>query len=209
MEAGDEEWYGKHTLSSQLGSLVVIADRRCLEGKDGRFSIVDWKSRSSHRVCRSTFAGETMACSEAIETSIYLRSLLLSFQLGKQVDAEEAGLHMPLHLITDCKSLYDHIHREGVPRAPSEKRLAIDLAGIRQVLLLEGRHQWHQRHGTGEPAPERPLRPPLHWLPTGDQMADLLTKRLKPEEWWQTVKRATLNFPLREGVRRAFEKSEN
>ena len=33
-----------------------------------------------------------------------------------------------IRCITDCKSLYDHLHREGVPRVPSDKRLAIDLA---------------------------------------------------------------------------------
>ena len=27
-----------------------------------------------------------------------------------------------LHLVTDFKSLYDHIHREGTPKAPSEKK---------------------------------------------------------------------------------------
>ena len=44
-----------------------------------------------------------------------------------------------------------------------------------------------------------------HWLPTGDQLADLLTKRLKAEVWWATVKRAVLNLLLREGTGRASQ----
>ena len=35
------------------------------------------------------------------------------------------------------KSLFDHLHRVGIPKAPSEKRLAIDLAGLRQTMMRE------------------------------------------------------------------------
>lgn len=33
--------------------------------------------------------------------------------------------------MTDCKSLFDSVHRAGGPRAPSEKRLLVDLAKLR------------------------------------------------------------------------------
>ena len=172
-EPGDREWYGDQTLASQLASMVMVADERSLENQEGSFSIMDWRSRASARVCRSTFAGETMACSEAIEMSAYLRGLLLT---GRPVHQDEAGQFIPLRLITDCRSLYDHVHREGAPKAPSEKRLAINLAGVRQALTVEANRQWRQKFGAGTPTPERPARPPLHWLPTGEQLADLLTK---------------------------------
>lgn len=160
--------------------------------------MIDWRSKSSHRVCRSTFAGETMACCEALEGGLFLRGLFASFATGARVPDKDGGKLYLLHLITDCRSLYDHIHREGVPRAPSEKRLAIDLAGLRQALMIEGNHQWQQRYGTtGKPAPERPVQPPLHWLPTHEQMADLLTKRLKADEWWAKVSSGNLGLPLR------------
>ena len=72
-----------------------------------------------------------MAACEAFENSVFLRALLLSMTTGERWNESEAGKLMDLHLITDCRSLYDHLHREGAPRAPSEKRLAIDLAGLK------------------------------------------------------------------------------
>ena len=37
------------------------------------------------------------------------------------------------------------------------------------------------------PSPDKPCRLPLHWLPTSEQLADCLTKRLKVDDWWQDV----------------------
>ena len=199
-EVGDPEWLGGHQVASQLGSLVVAADRRCLHGNDGAFSVLHWQSKGCQRVCRSTFAGETMACNDAVEAGIYLRGLMLSIMKGQVIVEKDAGRWVPFHCITDCKSLYDHTHREGSPKAPSDKRLAIDLAGLRQVLFMEGRHQWEARHGLGPGdlvTPEKPCRPPIHWLPTGEQLADILTKILKADDWWTTMSRGYLNFPFR------------
>ena len=197
-EPGDPEWYGDHTIASQLASLILVADRSCMSIEGGKFSVVDWKSKASSRVCRSTFAGETMAGCEAFEAAVFLRSLLLSLALGLRVEESRGGEYMPLHLVTDCRSLYDHVHREGVPRAPSEKRLAIDLAGLRQGLMMEARHQWKKKHPLLErPSPQAPLKPPLHWVPTSDQLADLLTKQLKSNGWWDTISRGHLALPLK------------
>ena len=160
--------------------------------------MIDWKSKASHRVCRFTFAGETMACSEALEGALFLRGLYISFVTGARVPDSQGGAHFDLHLVTDCRSLYDHIHREGIPRAPSEKRLAIDLAGLRQALMKEAEYQWRRENGEHfHPTPERPVRPPLHWLPTHEQLADLLTKRLKADEWWSRIENGWLSLPLK------------
>ena len=32
----------------------------------------------------------------------------------------------PIVSLTDCKSVYDNVHRVGGPKAPSEKRLVVD-----------------------------------------------------------------------------------
>ena len=139
-----------------------------------------------------------MACSEGLEGALFLRGLYISFATGARVPDHQGGQFFPLHLVTDCRSLYDHIHSEGVPRAPAEKRLAIDLAGLRQALMIEAEHQWRQEHGEEfKPTPERPLRPPLHWLPTHEQLADILTKRLKPTEWWGRINSGWLSLPLK------------
>ena len=74
----------------------------------------------------------------------------------------------PARFISDCKSLYDHLTREGIPRVPTCKRLAIDLASIRCDLRRFGK---------------------IAWTPTRSQMADLLTKPLKSGSWWEEMKR--------------------
>eukprot|EP00913_Durusdinium_trenchii_P003903 g3612.t1 len=137
----DPTWTGTHQVASQIGSLILIADRGCLGSPGGKFSLIDWKSKGCRRVCRSTFAGETMACCEAMESGTFLRALFLSFVHGKIIPEEACGEFVDLHMVTDCKSLFDHIHREGVPKAPTEKRLAIDLASVRQTLVREAAHQ--------------------------------------------------------------------
>ena len=111
-----------------------------------------------------------MACSDALESAVFLRGLMVSMMLGYQVPEDLCGQHMEIRMVTDCKSLYDHIQREGTPKAPTEKRLALDLASVRQLLMTEAKHQWRRRFGGDcEPSPERPVRPPLHWAPTTEQ----------------------------------------
>ena len=194
----DPVWTGSHQVASQIGSLTFMADADCLGGPGGACSLVDWKSKGCQRVCRSTFAGETMACCEAVEGALFLRALFLSMIHGRIISEAEGGKHLALHLVTDCKSLFDHIHKEGVPKAPTEKRLAIDLAGVRQTLLQEARHQWQKTYGKeASLAPERPCRPPLHWLPTECQLADLLTKSMAADDWWTTVRSGWLHLPLK------------
>ena len=192
----DPRWEGDHPLGSQLGTLVMVGDNRCMENQVFPSCIVDWRSKASTRVCRSTFAGETMACGDALETALFLRGLLVSFRDGDMLSEQKAGERLPMHLFTDCKSLYDHLHREGVPRPPSEKRLAIELAAIRQALMIEGRHQWKEKHGKGEIRPDRPLKVPIHWLPTDKQWADILTKKMTSTLWWQSIGEALLSFPF-------------
>ena len=119
---------------------------------------------------------------------------------GYLIPEREYDCHIDFHCITDCKSLYDHIHREGAPKAPADKRLAIDLAALRQVLSHEGRLQWEKQYGMAPDAlvtPERPCRPPLHWLPTGEQLADILTKFMRADGWWSKIQDGTVAFPFR------------
>ena len=49
---------------------------------------------------------------------------------------------------------------------PSCKRLAIDLAGIREDISSYGK---------------------IVWVPTWAQLADVLTKPLKADQWWKTI----------------------
>ena len=152
------------TIASQFGGLYILTDEGVIYGKEGHGSILDWKSGACERVCRSTFAAETMACSTATETGEFIAKFLETILTGKLA---RHATRFGLRFLSDCRSLYDHLTRDGVPRVPTCKRLSIDLAGIRQDLKSCGR---------------------IVWVPTGAQLADILTKPLRSDEWWETIK---------------------
>ena len=165
-------------VASQYGVLIAVADKKCIQGEYGNFSVLEWKSASTKRVCRSTFAAETMTCSEGIEVGQYVRSFFRSMLNGCLMKVEDLhGQH--LRCLSDCKSLFDHLNKEGIPKVPSDRRLAIDLAAIRQGLTFE------KRGGSF----------PLHWIPTHTQLADILTKPLNSEKWWEQIQ-SKLRLPF-------------
>ncbi|CAE7216452.1 RE2 [Symbiodinium sp. CCMP2456] len=162
------------TIASQLGGLYVLADATVLRGQPTCGSIVDWKSGACERVCRSTFTAETMACCTAADTGIFIVKFLETLLNGRLARTKT---RFQLRFISDCRSLYDHLTRDGVPRVPTCKRLAIDLAGIREDLKDNGK---------------------IVWVPTWAQLADILTKPLKADEWWKTLKEG-LKLTFKEG----------
>ena len=101
---------------------------------------------------------------------------------GKLVSVEAA--RMPILCLSDCRSLYDHLNKQGVPRVPTDKRLAVDLAALRQGLRSE---MWSDEL-------------PIGWLPGSAQRADVLTKPQNPTDWWETADQKIL-LPLAIGQR--------
>ena len=148
----------------------MLTDAAGFAAGKGAMSVLDWKSSANPRVCRSTFAAETTACSEVIEMGQYVRSFVETVLTGQLCRVEHLS-GGKLKCISDCKSLFDHLHREGVPRVPSDKRLAIDLAALRQAF------SWETING----------KIPLYWVPTNFQLADILTKPKCSKSWWAIV----------------------
>ena len=175
--AGRKAKRGNSRVASQLGELVMIADISCITGGAGWGSIVDWKSRAGQRVCRSTFSAETQACVEALEGGQFMRSVYETICTGEMISVEKATY--PIVCLSDCRSLFDYIHKEGVPRTPTDRRLAIDLAALRQTLKQE---RWSQKL-------------PLAWIPSEIQLGDVLTKPQDPAHWWTSVKQR-LTIPI-------------
>ena len=169
-------------LASQIGHMIMLFDEKLASGCLAIGGMLEWRSQSCKRVCRSTFGAETMAGVEGLEGGQYTRSLFATLLKGDLVKVEEARSRWPLLCLTDCKSLFDHLQKTGVPRVPSDRRLAIDLTALRMELLVE---RWHAKI-------------PLLWIPTGDQIADPLTKPMNCEEWWQRMKKG-IRLPFRSG----------
>ncbi|OLP94652.1 hypothetical protein AK812_SmicGene23313 [Symbiodinium microadriaticum] len=132
-------------------------------------SILEWRSQA----CKRAFGAETMSAVEGLEAAQYLRSLLATLVTGKLAKHNDALNFCPVLALTDCKSLHDYLHRAGQPRLPSDRRLAIDLAALRQDLRAEVPEGARVQAAI-----------PLRWIPTTMQMADILTKPKKGDDWW-------------------------
>ena len=176
-------------VASQIGHVIFFGDASMLKGGTCQLSTLEWRSQACQRVCRSTFGAETMACVEALENTQFLRALMATLLEGRLVKNEIAKDRWPILCVSDCKSLHDHLHRTGFPRIPTDRRLALDLAALRQQLQAE---KWGQRV-------------PLQWIPNLYQLADVLTKPVKATEWWPKVKDG-MTLPFREDTFESFQK---
>ena len=154
-------------VASQLGGLILFANKTSIGRQAGHVNVVDWKSRAGQRVCRSTFGAETQACVEGLEGGQYVRSFYESLVEGEIIEVQQAK--MPLLCLS--RSLYDHLHKQGVPRVPQDRRLAIDLAALRQQLKFE---RWSSKL-------------PLAWVPSPAQLGDILTKPQDSKSWWADI----------------------
>ncbi|CAE7658216.1 RE1 [Symbiodinium sp. CCMP2456] len=154
-------------VASQLGHVIMFGNLEDATKNQTKASLLEWRSQTCQRVCRSTFGAETMACAEGLECGQFLRALLATLLAGKLIKLHDARGWWPIICLTDCRSLHDHLHRAGVPRVPADRRLAVDLAAIRQEFRRCSE------------------RVAIQWLPTTCQVADPLTKPMKCREWWR------------------------
>lgn len=186
-ESAMVEQAGGQGVYSQLGHILCVTHRDVLHGKEAKGTIVGWKSHACPRVCRSTFASEVMAGLEGWEDGLAVRSTL-SAAINADPRAlleEEARKVMPLVSITDCKSVYDNVHRIGSPKTPSEKRLIVDVIALKKMVQAE-QDYWGNILPTGQA---------LRWVPTTSQMADVLTKVVvNIKSWWQSIRILRLPF---------------
>ena len=178
-----DEQIQQHQVYSQIGQVIFLASREVLRSGRGRANLLDWRSHACHRVCRSTFAAETMACAEGLEMAIAIRGYWLEMLYGdvnlRKIDAKE----LPILCITDCKSLFDAIHKEGVPKLPTEKRLVLDLASIKEML---------QQEATSTEKGSVGYSLPLRWVPTSFQLADVMTKPMSGASLRSAIQRGCI-----------------
>ena len=85
---------------------------------------MDFRTRASHRVVVSTFGAESSAAVETHGIMLYSRALICEALSGRRDKHLESD--MPTRLITDCKSLYDHLKSDG--KVPDDRHTAIWVA---------------------------------------------------------------------------------
>ena len=94
---------------SQHAALVcVVAPDDVEKTETIPISFVTWKSKASKRTILSTFGMEASACRDALDLTEYTRAMLCEVVIGERVLLVEWGEeHLPIRVITDCKSLFD------------------------------------------------------------------------------------------------------
>ena len=146
-------------MKSQAGflSFLTTGDVTCGEVP---CALVEFQSTTISRVVKSTLASESASLSTALDRQLYLRLLVHSLQCGEP-EYEPDWRHrlvVPGVLVTDAKSLYDHLNTTG--KIPRERQTMIDLPVARDLVEAKA------------------VR--LCWVPTRHMLADILTKMMVP-----------------------------
>ena len=147
---------------SQKGRVLGISTPMAEDGSMYVYTM-DWKSQVEKRVCRSTLAAETYALASGVEAADWLRVLLIEsrdvdFNIAEWADRTK---DVKSRWFCDAKSVCDHLGKDV--GCPQDKRIAIELASLKQLL-------------------NRGLGDELLWLDTALMPADPLTKELENEE---------------------------
>ena len=121
-------------------------------------SVLSWQSKKIRRVVRSSLAAEASSVSTCQEHLDWMRTMWEQMTRSEFVleNYEQFVKARPSILVSDCKSLYDAIHKEGAAPASTDKRLAIELVIIKSKAV------------SGETD--------LRWIDARYQIADCLTK---------------------------------
>lgn len=141
----DASYANLHDGVSSAGGYIIF-----LMGKNDKCCPLAWKSNKIRRVVRSTLAAETLSLVESLDAAFYLGHLLSEILFNNQKQNK-----IPIVVFIDNKSLYENIHST---KTVSEKRLRIDIAGIKEMV-------------------QKKEIDSVKWVDTTSQISDSLTKR--------------------------------
>ena len=155
--SGSSEGSALERVYSQACYFILLGDEQLVDGKPGRFNILDARSHRIPRVCRSTYAAETLAAEEALDAGQLGRGFIATI-LGKDMLGTKADLSMNAVKMTgvvDAKDVYDKTNSDTASFG-SQKSLAFTIAWLRSLL---------RRPNTA-----------LKWTATSNMFADAGTK---------------------------------
>ena len=143
---------------TQAGYVIGFTDSRLDQGSITDWTPAVWKSFKLSRAVGSTLAAEAQAMVSATGT-LEWTSLLLAEAIDGHFDVRNFETMLKRRspvVITDCKSLFDHLISVSSPTSVDDRRTSIDVVILRQSL---------QRTGAS-----------IRWVPTDRMIADSLTK---------------------------------
>ena len=142
--------------ASQQGHLIAV--HTSITNCRVLVSVRSWQSKKIKRVVRSSLAAETCSMSICQEHLDWMRTMWEQMTRSEFVleNYDRFLTARPSILVTDCKSIYDAIHKEGAAPASTDKRLAIELDIVKATAV------------SGETD--------LRWIDVRYQIEDCLTK---------------------------------
>ena len=132
-------------VSSGEGFIVCLAD------KNGRCSLLNWKSKKVHRVVHSTIAAECLSLTDCNGDAHYIRNILEEV-LYKNSRKQK----IPIRIFTDSIQLRKSLYSTHLV---TEKLLRITIAEMKQII--------------NEPAEKTSV----HWIKSCNMLSDCLTKK--------------------------------
>ena len=139
---------------STAGRVVILENSRT-----GSACITSWKTKKIGRVCRSVKSAETRALEEAIDDAVNVARLVSEIYSG-MVDLKSPQ-QLPVIALTDSKSLWESLNNT---RQCEEKLLRNSIAAMKELVDLK-------------------MVKDIIWIPTKEQLADSLTKRISNHDW--------------------------
>ena len=151
--------------------------------------MIEFHSNVIKRVCRSTHA-EALSLITGYEEGEHLRTILSGINGVSNGNSLVASMdRLPLYMLTDCKSLEQHLLQPGL-HTVADKRLAIDISAMRQVVWRKGGEAVGDPLLTDAPPPDGTTK--VLWIDTLTMLADGLTKRMKSSQLELAMKRGEL-----------------
>ena len=136
-EGSDGEWLVKAMqkgirVRSQHGALVCVVAQDDLEISEAiPTSFMTWKSKASKRTILSTFGTDASARRDALDLAEHTRAMLCEAVIGRKVLPDEwEEEHLPIRVITDCKSLFDYLAKDA--SVPENRGTALTVASLRE-----------------------------------------------------------------------------
>ena len=155
----DATYASRDDLSSQGGYLLCMVHHDVVDGNEGFYNVLDWRSWKLARVARSSLSAESQAASESADALLFtclFWKLIFHPHLPLEDSTSAQLRHRPAHVI-DAKALYDLLTKDEIQASiGADKRTAVE------TLVAQDKLRVCQAH--------------VRWVSSERQYADGMTK---------------------------------
>lgn len=166
----DASFASKSKPESHAGMIILATHKDIIQNKSCVISPLSWGTKKIQRIVTSTLSAETSALSTSLDQLTWIRlywawllDSKIHWQKPEQITELPPAISIPTYkanpqdiAITDCKSLYDLTTRTAIPNC-QEFRTQLLARSIKDIL-------------------DEGIK--LHWVHSGAQLADALTKMM-------------------------------